>query len=54
MDKEIKQYMHWAHLTLHTIKCVICQIKVTHHIPSDPDGALLPEYWKSLPIKAHI
>jgi hypothetical protein len=48
MDKEIKQQMHWAHLTLRTIKSVIHQIQVMHHIPSNPDCALSPEYWKSL------
>lgn len=46
--------MHWAHLTLCTIKGVIHQIQVAHHIPSSPDHALLPEYWKSLPTKACI
>jgi hypothetical protein len=51
MDKEIKQHMHWARLTLHTIKCAIHQIQVTHCIPSNPDHALLPKYWKSLPTK---
>jgi hypothetical protein len=51
MDKDIKQHMRWAHLTLRTIKHAIHQIQ---HIPSNPDHALLPEYQKSLPTKACI